>query len=126
MCLCNRLSNWYYVLFSSNPHRRNAGVFLAVDPSGDDISGTSDIRGDPYRFGWTVQGTVAAFHAAIFIHQLGLSFIHYEHPVLPYDGAAAAESFSVVIFSSTDIDMFRSQCSLWAREYTTMTYLQMP
>ena len=33
-----------------------AGVLLAVDPTGDDISRTSDPRGDPNRFRGAVQG----------------------------------------------------------------------
>ena len=90
-----------------------------MDPTGNDISRTPDSRGDPNRFRGAVQGTGAAFH------QKGFFPVHDEHTMLPYDGAAAAESFSVIIFSFTDIDMFRSQCSLWARGYTTMTYLHM-
>ena len=74
-----------------------ARIFLAMDPTGNDISCASDSRGDPNRFRWTVQGTGAAFHAAIFIHQLGLFFIHDEHPMRAYDGASAASNTAILI-----------------------------
>jgi hypothetical protein len=65
-----------------------AGVFFAVDPTGDDVGRTSDPWGDSNRFRGTVQGAGAAFHAAVLIQQVGLLFIHDEHPVRAYDGAA--------------------------------------
>jgi hypothetical protein len=67
-----------------------AGVFLTVDPTGDDVGRASDPRGDPNGFRGTVQGTGTTFHATVLIHQVGLFFMHDEHPVRAYGGAAAA------------------------------------
>ena len=70
---------------------------LTLDPGLNDIRSASDSRGDPNRFRWTVQGTGAAFHAAVFIRQTGLFFINDEHPMRAYDGASAASNAAILI-----------------------------
>jgi predicted transcriptional regulator with HTH domain len=72
-----------------------SGVFLTVDPTGDDVGRTSDSRSDPNRFRGAVQGTGAAFHAAVFIHYPRLFIIHDKNPMRAYDGAAAATNTAV-------------------------------
>ena len=67
-----------------------ASIFLAADPTGDDVGRTSHPWADPNRFHGAVQGTGAAFHAAVFIHQAGLFIVHDEHPVSTMAAKATA------------------------------------
>jgi hypothetical protein len=72
-----------------------AGIFLSADPAGNDVGCTAHSRCDLDSIGRAIQGTGAAFHAGIPIHQAGSLALHGKYLVGAYHRATTAPDTTV-------------------------------